>query len=57
VNFFLGCVGIVQVGRILSYRRSLEGSTTEAAKQMEHEIVDSAKNVVAKTEAAVEKSA
>ncbi|KAB8228154.1 hypothetical protein BDV23DRAFT_167490 [Aspergillus alliaceus] len=57
VNFFLGCVGIVQVGRIYNYRRGLEGSATEAAKSMEHEVVDSAKEVVVKTEAAVEKSA
>ncbi|KAF7587893.1 hypothetical protein BBP40_006599 [Aspergillus hancockii] len=57
VNFFLGCVGVVQVGRILSYRRSLEQPTTESAKNVENEIVDSAKNVVAKAEAAVEKSA
>ncbi|KAE8132618.1 hypothetical protein BDV38DRAFT_260594 [Aspergillus pseudotamarii] len=57
VNFFLGCVGVVQVGRIYNYRRSLEGSPVEAVKSMEHEVVDSAKEVVAKTEAAVEKSA
>ncbi|KAF9887956.1 hypothetical protein FE257_009478 [Aspergillus nanangensis] len=55
VNFFLGCVGIVQVGRIVSYRRSLDGSTTEAVKDMEHEVVDSAKAAVAKVEAVIEK--
>ncbi|KAE8159349.1 hypothetical protein BDV40DRAFT_273468 [Aspergillus tamarii] len=57
VNFFLGCVGVVQVGRIYNYRRSLDGSAVEAVMSMEHEMVDSAKGVVAKTEAAVEKSA
>ncbi|KAE8351580.1 UPF0041-domain-containing protein [Aspergillus coremiiformis] len=56
VNFFLGCVGVVQVGRIYNYRRSLEGSATEAAKSMEHELVDSAKEAVIKAEAAVKKS-
>ncbi|KAE8146772.1 UPF0041-domain-containing protein [Aspergillus avenaceus] len=55
VNFFLGCVGVVQVGRIYNYRKSLEGSSTEAAKDMEKEVVDSAKNVAANAEAAVEK--
>ncbi|GMF86858.1 unnamed protein product [Aspergillus oryzae] len=57
VNFFLGCVGIVQVGRIYNYHRSLEQSPAEAVKSMEHEVIDSAKEAVAKSEAAVEKSA
>ncbi|EAW08805.1 mitochondrial pyruvate carrier family protein [Aspergillus clavatus NRRL 1] len=57
VNFFLGCVGVVQVSRILMYRRSLDGgSTKEALKDMEQGVVGSAKSVSAKTEAAVEKS-
>ncbi|EAU32537.1 hypothetical protein ATEG_07153 [Aspergillus terreus NIH2624] len=55
VNFFLGCVGVVQVGRIVNYRRSVEGSTKEALKDVEHEVVDSAKATVAKVEAVVEK--
>ncbi|KAL3485100.1 hypothetical protein BJX62DRAFT_243283 [Aspergillus germanicus] len=46
VNFFLGCVGVVQVTRIFNYRRSLEGgSSKEAAKDLEHELADSAKAV------------
>jgi hypothetical protein len=57
VNFFLGCVGVVQVTRIFMYRRSLEGgSTKEALKDIEHEVVDSAKSAVGKAEAAVKKS-
>ncbi|ODM21081.1 hypothetical protein SI65_04134 [Aspergillus cristatus] len=56
VNFFLGCVGVVQVSRIFMYRRSLEGSSTEAAKSMEHEVADSAKAVVHGAESAVKKS-
>jgi len=27
VNFFLGCVGVIQVSRILAYQRSLKGET------------------------------
>ncbi|KAE8372313.1 UPF0041 domain protein [Aspergillus bertholletiae] len=55
VNFFLGCVGIVQVGRIYNYHRSLDESPIEAVKSMEHEMVDSAKGAVHKAEAAIEK--
>ena len=55
VNFFLGCVGIVQVGRIYNYHRSLDESPVEAIKAMEHEVVDSAKEAAVKAEAAVEK--
>ncbi|PLB49294.1 UPF0041-domain-containing protein [Aspergillus steynii IBT 23096] len=56
VNFFLGCVGVVQVTRIVNYRRSLDGSTTEAVKELEHEVADSAKAVADKAEKTVEKS-
>lgn len=35
------------------YRRSLEGSSAEAAKEIEKEAVDSAKGVVTATENAV----
>ncbi|KAJ6014438.1 mitochondrial pyruvate carrier 2 [Penicillium herquei] len=53
VNFFLGCVGVVQVSRIYMYRKSLEGSPEEAIKDMEKEAVDSAKGVVTAAEGAV----
>lgn len=53
VNFFLGCVGVVQVSRIFMWRRSQEGSSLEAAKDLEHEITDSAKEVASKAEGAV----
>ncbi|KAJ5263352.1 mitochondrial pyruvate carrier 2 [Penicillium angulare] len=53
VNFFLGCVGVVQVSRIYMYRKSLEESPVEAAKDLEKEVVDSAKGVVTATEDAV----
>ncbi|PYH46039.1 mitochondrial pyruvate carrier family protein [Aspergillus saccharolyticus JOP 1030-1] len=56
VNFFLGIVGVVQVSRIVSYRRSLDGSTTEAVKDLEKEVVDDAKAAAATAKAAVKKS-
>ncbi|KAL2820092.1 hypothetical protein BJX63DRAFT_381286 [Aspergillus granulosus] len=57
VNFFLGCVGVVQVTRIFNYRRSLEGgSAKEAAKDLEHELVDSAKAAAKEAVDAVKKS-
>ncbi|KAL4865811.1 hypothetical protein BDV12DRAFT_173909 [Aspergillus spectabilis] len=57
VNFFLGCVGVVQVSRILSYRRSLEGgSTTEAVKGLEKEVADEAKAVATEAAEVVKKS-
>ena len=53
VNFFLGCVGAVQVGRIYMWRRSQDGSAVEAVKDLEHEIADSAKGTVGAAEGAV----
>ncbi|KAJ5919159.1 hypothetical protein N7466_010102 [Penicillium verhagenii] len=47
VNFFLGCVGVVQVTRIVQYRRSLDGSAEET-------VVESAKGVVSAAEEAAE---
>jgi hypothetical protein len=44
VNFFLGCVGTVQVGRILFYRRSVKGSTVaEEVNGTTEETIDGAK--------------
>ncbi|KAJ9397813.1 hypothetical protein DTO282F9_5333 [Paecilomyces variotii] len=56
VNFFLGCVGVVQVTRIFLWKRSQAGSTAEAAKEIEHEVVDSAKAVEKAAEGALKKS-
>ncbi|GLI77818.1 hypothetical protein PoHVEF18_006112 [Penicillium ochrochloron] len=53
VNFFLGCVGVVQVSRIFMWQRSQKGSSLEAAHELEHEAVDSAKAVVDQAETAV----
>ena len=53
VNFFVGCVGLTQVVRIFLYRRSLDGSTREALKDMGHEASDSTKKMVEKAEEAV----
>ncbi|KAJ5242001.1 mitochondrial pyruvate carrier 2 [Penicillium citrinum] len=54
VNFFLGCVGVVQVSRIYMWRRSQEGSAVEAAKDLEQDVADSAKSVAKQAEGAVE---
>ncbi|KAJ6088557.1 mitochondrial pyruvate carrier 2 [Penicillium sp. IBT 16267x] len=54
VNFFLGCVGLVQVTRIFNYRRSLDGSAAEAVKNLENEAADNAKDVVSAVEGAAE---
>ncbi|KAL4805891.1 UPF0041-domain-containing protein [Aspergillus unguis] len=56
VNFFLGCVGVVQVTRIFNYRRSLDGSSKEAVKDMEQEVATEAKDVAAAATDAVKKS-
>lgn len=56
VNFFLGCVGTVQVSRIYLYKRSVEGSAGAAAKDMEHAFTDATKSIGKKTEDAAEKS-
>ncbi|KAJ5542811.1 hypothetical protein N7535_005235 [Penicillium sp. DV-2018c] len=50
VNFFLGCVGAVQVTRIFMWQRSQSNSTVEAAKEIEHEAADSVKAVAHETE-------
>ena len=50
VNFFLGCVGLVQVSRIFLWQRSQEGSSMKAAKQLEHEAVESVKAVASEVE-------
>lgn len=55
VNFFLGCVGVVQCSRIFMYHRSQTGSSGEAAKEMEHEVADPVKKLGQEAEAAVEK--
>jgi hypothetical protein len=57
VNFFLGCVGAVQVTRIMMWQRSQNGSTAEAAKVIEGQAVDSVKAVAGEAEGAVKKVA
>ncbi|KAL4817752.1 hypothetical protein BDW67DRAFT_159059 [Aspergillus spinulosporus] len=56
VNFFLGCVGVIQVTRIFNYRRTLDGSSKAAVKDLEHELVDEAKAVAHEAAAVVKKS-
>lgn len=54
VNFFLGCVGVVQVSRIIMYRRSQDGSAIETAKDIEQDLAESAKSAAKQAEGAVE---
>ncbi|KAJ5790963.1 uncharacterized protein N7518_007974 [Penicillium psychrosexuale] len=56
VNFFLGCVGAVQVTRIFLWQRSQSHSSLEAAKVIEHEAVDSVKATAEAAEGAVKKA-
>ena len=56
MNFFLGCVGAVQVTRIFLWQRSQSGSTIEAAKEIEHEAVDSVKATAEAAEGTVKKA-
>lgn len=53
MNFFLGCVGAVQVTRIFLWQRSQSGSIVEAAKEIEHEAVDSVKTTAQAAEGTV----
>ena len=55
MNFFLGCVGAVQVTRIFLWQRSQSHSSLEAAKVIEHEAVDSVKATAEAAEGAVKK--
>ena len=50
VNFALFLVGTIQVGRILSYQRSLTGSTEGALKEMVHDVEGQAKKLENKVE-------
>lgn len=45
VNFFLGCVGIVQVSRILLWRRSPEGKAALAAEAAKENVKDGVESV------------
>lgn len=59
VNFLLGCVGIVQVTRVLMYQQSLKGKPTsdlvvDNAKDVKNTIVDGAKDGAAKAKALVQ---
>lgn len=46
VNFCLGCVGLIQVGRIIAYNRSVEKkSTGEQVKEVKDGIVASAEGI------------
>ena len=53
VNFFLGCVGITQVTRILLWQRSQTGSTKETLKEDTAGIKDAAVGAVKEVESKV----
>lgn len=57
VNFFLGCVGVTQVTRIVLYQRSLKtgtaGSASQIASEEASEVKKTAKETVEKVEKAV----
>ncbi|RDW92526.1 mitochondrial pyruvate carrier [Coleophoma crateriformis] len=50
VNFFLGCVGVAQVTRILLWRRSPEGKAALQLEAAQQSAVDTAKDVKGKVE-------
>ncbi|MCJ1425405.1 Mitochondrial pyruvate carrier 2 [Sticta canariensis] len=53
VNFFLGCVGVVQVSRIFVYQRNLSnGNVSELVSEEGSEVEKTAKDVVAKVKKA-----
>jgi hypothetical protein len=53
VNFFLGCVGVVQVSRIFMWRASEEGKATLAAEAIKNEEKASIKGVKDEVKGAV----
>lgn len=53
VNFFLACVGITQLSRILLYQRGLKnGDLSAVVKEDARDLKDSATGVVAETKGA-----
>lgn len=54
VNFCLGCVGVIQVGRIIAYNRSVgKNSTGEQVSEAKDSIVASAEGVKEEVKAAI----
>lgn len=57
VNFFLGCVGVTQVTRILLYQRSLKDTTVaEEAKQDMKDASATAKGIAEDPQTAARKA-
>ncbi|MCJ1453065.1 hypothetical protein MMC28_003410 [Mycoblastus sanguinarius] len=57
VNFFLGCVGVIQVSRILTYQQSVKNaSPAEVAKKDAEEVKDTAKGIAEDPEGAAKKA-
>ncbi len=58
VNFFLGCVGVVQVSRIMMWQRSVkDGSASELVEQGAKDALKSAKGGITENPEAPAKSA
>jgi hypothetical protein len=53
VNFCLGCVGIIQVSRIIAYERSKGKRTTDEIKEAKDSVVATAEGVKDEVKAAV----
>ena len=57
VNFFLGCVGVTQVTRILMYQRSQENvSTGQITERNVTDIANTAKGIATNPEGAAQKA-
>ena len=53
MNFFLGCVGVIQVSRIFVYQRNLSaGNVSELVSEESSEVEKTAKDVVEKVKKA-----
>ena len=57
VNFFLGCVGITQVTRILMYQRSQEAASAgQIAEKDAKDVASTVKGIVSDPEGAAQKA-
>lgn len=57
VNFFLGCVGVTQVTRILMYQRSQEAASAgQIAEKDAKDVANTVKGIAANPEGAAQKA-
>ena len=58
MNFFLGCVGVTQVTRILLYQQSVKnGTLSEVAERDAKDVTDTAKGIAKDAPGAVKNAA